>query len=222
MENKNNVATMLNAKMPLRDLLAMVPEKPAKVYPNRKTLRDKHIPIAVYTSKDYIMQVFENGFALVESFKRWTVVCLSDCCGEYHYKSDVPMVDNATNFAMVVPEDLLMEQPWTIRVAMTGEDQLERNNDILFAQLIWRHAKYAQDKKYTLGGYYTFEDILLHRMELQEALMKLTDKQIEVIQRCIFAGYTQKEAAEMLGISQAAVKNRLEGGLKKLRRLLTE
>ena len=222
MENKNNVATMLNARMPLRDLLAMVPEKQAKVYPNRKTLRDKHVPIAVYTSKDYIMQVFENGFALVESFKRWTVVCLGDCCGDYCYKSNVPMVDNATDFAMVVPEDLLMEQPWTIRVAMTGEDQLERNNDILFAQLIWRHAKYAQDKKYTLGGYYTFEDILLHRMELQEALMKLTDKQIEVIQRCIFAGYTQKEVAEMLGISQAAVKNRLEGGLKKLRRLLTE
>ena len=76
----------------------------------------------IWLSTHRIMQVFENGFALVESFKRWTVVCLGDCCGDYCYKSNVPMVDNATDFAMVVPEDLLMEQPWTIRVAMTGED----------------------------------------------------------------------------------------------------
>ena len=217
-------AKLFKEQMPLRDLLTMVPEKQTGTAPTRKCLKNKHVPIAVYTTPDYRMKVYENGFALVESFKRWTVVRLSDCRGDYRYKSNVPMVeiDPANATTMVVDEAFLMEQPWTIRVTLTGEDQLERNSELRFERMIWQHPDIAEDKKYMHGGYYTFEDILLHRMELQEALMKLTDKQLDVIQRYYFAGYTQQEIAKMLGISITSVQNRLAGAVKKLRKLLTE
>ena len=55
-------------KMPLRDLLTMVPEKQTGIVPTRKCLKNKHVPIAVYTNSNYRMKVYENGFALVESF----------------------------------------------------------------------------------------------------------------------------------------------------------
>ena len=228
MADKNNdVATAVqpfNDKLPLRELLRMLPEKQEGSTPNRKCLRENHTPIAVYVSQNqnYVMKVYENGFVLVEAFKRWTVVRLSDCNSGYSYSSNVPAVEKVSGGAtpFSIDREMLLEQPWSIRVALTAEDQLERNNEAIFAKLICKHPDIAEDKDYTLGGYYTFEDDLLFKMHIQEALMKLTEKQLEVLQRYYFAGYTQEEIARMLGISAVAVKDRLKGALNRLRKLL--
>ena len=218
--------TMLNDKLTLRELLAMVPEKQSAVAMTRKQLKDKHYPIAVYTTRNYRLTVFENGYVLAESFKRWTLVRLSDCAKHsgYSYTTNVPAVEKNADSAtpLSIDKEMLLDMPWTFRVTLTAEDQLDRNSEVRFAQMIWRHPEAAEDSEYTLGGYYTFEDDLFQKTQIQDALMKLTEKQFDVVQRYFFAGYTQREIGKALGISTVSVRNRLEGAVRKLRKILSE
>ena len=63
-------------------------------------------------------------------------------------------------------------------------------------------------------GWYT----LLNRMDMEERLGAMTEKQREIFILYYKYGYTQMEIAEMLGIRQACVCDRLIGALKKLRK----
>jgi RNA polymerase sigma factor (sigma-70 family) len=54
-------------------------------------------------------------------------------------------------------------------------------------------------------------------VSLREALQVLSPAQREVIERCYARGLTEAQAAEELGISRSAVRNRLHGAIERLR-----
>lgn len=59
------------------------------------------------------------------------------------------------------------------------------------------------------------------RVDLLDAMARLTDRQSEAINLAYFGGLTYKEVALSLGIPEGTAKTRLREGLMHLRRLLT-
>jgi predicted DNA-binding protein (UPF0251 family) len=58
------------------------------------------------------------------------------------------------------------------------------------------------------------EDELMQRETLAEWSEALTDAQREAVRLCWVEGYTQEEAAQMLGVTQPALSMRLENARK--------
>ncbi len=75
---------MLNEKAKLRDLLTLIGSTKGIRKPTPKTLRLHHKPIAVYSTRNYRMVVYDCGFAVSVWWKRYTIVRV-DACGDYSY-----------------------------------------------------------------------------------------------------------------------------------------
>jgi len=60
------------------------------------------------------------------------------------------------------------------------------------------------------------------RVEVQRALLRLPERERELIELAYYGGYTQSELAGQLGISLGTVKSRMFTGLARLRSFLTE
>ncbi len=80
--------------------------------------------------------------------------------------------------------------------------------------------------------YQDFTDTVLDRLvpdtktdyslKLHNAMLQLTEKQLEVIKMRYYEDLTQQEIAEILGISRDSVKSRLEGAITKLKKYINK
>jgi RNA polymerase sigma-70 factor (ECF subfamily) len=59
-----------------------------------------------------------------------------------------------------------------------------------------------------------------NRVDLENAMSKLSHRQREAIRLAYFFGFTYKEVAQNLGIPEGTAKTRLREGLLRLRRML--
>ena len=224
---KNTMPTLtsFNDKLTLRELLTMIRPTKGVALPTAKTLRESDKPIAVYATRTFSISVYPSGFALAKSYKRTTVVRVDEC-GSYEY--DTAHKDLANRKKSATPSHIGMEvfldTAWPVRVTLTTEDRLEANNNGSAWSKICLHPEIAADvREYNRSVHEeSAEDQVIKKMEKEEMLREMTDKQREVYKLYYHDGYTQTEIGEMLGISSVAVNNRLSGALKKIRKYMAE
>ena len=210
----------------LRELKSMLPSTEAyERIPTAKFIRSSGEPVAVYESSvsqdDYQIAVYPCGFAIGRSGRR-TVGVRVDECGEYRYA-----VDNGEKTAFqyggddlqhYFPEDFFLDQPWPLRLMMAVDDQLQKNEDDREDKWLSRHPEIPDDKDWMNGGHYSFEDALIHRMEMEEVLELMTEKQRQAFVLYYKHGYTLEEIGRMMGVSQVAISKHLRTALEKVKK----
>lgn len=205
--------------MTLRELMSQISStRGIKKIPTAKKLREDSEVVDVYTAEDYRITVYKSGFAVAQSGRHMTVVRVDEC-GAYTYGCDNSWLngeEDATPHQL--DADYFLDLQWPIRLMLTADDQLEENQDSREAKWIGKHPEVPDDKNWMLGGYSSFEDALLHRMEMEELLGTMTDKQRKVYLLYYKYGYTQLEIGKKMGVSQVAVNKHLVAALKKAKK----
>lgn len=125
---------------------------------------------------------------------------------------------------MPIGFEVFLDTAWPVRVMMTAENQLERNNNGAAWSKICLHPDVAADvKEYNRSVHgESIEEIAIAKMAQEEMLERLTDKQREAYALYYDEGYTMEEIGGMLGISKDAVKDRLHGAVSKVRKYMAE
>ena len=121
---------------------------------------------ASYRSEDYSMTVFENGYVVAVSGKRWTVFKLDDC-GGYEYPEGAVKGFIAPDERKLSAE-FFDDLPWTVRVMMEADDRLEKNNDKRFKKMLSKHPG-SVDMAWLAGWSPAAEDEVM----VKERIMKI-------------------------------------------------
>ncbi len=204
--------------MTLRELKDQIETAAGLPKPTPRQLREDGQVVDVYASDDYRITVYKNGFALAQSGRHTTVVRVDEC-GAYSYDFDNTWPDGEEDDTPhQFDADYFLDLQWPVRLILTADDQLEANKNCRERKWISKHPEIADDRSWMMGGYSSFEDAILNRMETEEMLKTMTDKQRQVYQLYYKYGYTQEEIGQKLRISRNAVKDRLDGALKKMRK----
>lgn len=215
----------LNEKMTLRELLTMISPTTGVSIPTAKALRTSGDPIAIYAANNFTISVYPSGFALAVSYKRTTVVRVDECT-DYSYDTLHEALANCKKSATPshIGFEVFLDAAWPVRVTMTAEEQLERNNNGAAWSKICLHPDVAADvKEYNRCVHgQSIEDMAFAKMEKEEILERLTDKQREAYVLYYDEGYTMEEIGGMLEISRDAVKDRLHGAVQKTRKYMAD
>lgn len=206
MTNRNTVT--------LRELLNLVPDTSAERLPTAKALRDSEIRILFDVEIGTMrIVVYANGFYTYTDRGSTTVQSVYKCGEDVYY-------DEAAGHRLAYEAALFMDEPFQIRLALEGDQRLERNCRV-------RHSihEYSYDnmpeESADLACKHDFTDDVIDKIgreELAVRVSELTDKQREAIELCYFQNMTQSDAAEYLGITREAVKARLAGGIAVLKK----
>lgn len=211
--------------MTLRELLTLISPTAGVSLPTAKALRTSNEPIAVYAVPNFSISVYPSGFALAVSYKRTTVVRVDEC-RDYNYDTLHESLVNCKKSATPshIGFEVFLDAAWPVRVTMTAEDQLERNNNGAAWSKICLHPFVAADvKEYNRSVHgQSIEDMAFAKMEKEEMLERLTDKQREAYVLYYDEGYTMEEIGGMLGISRDSVKDRLHAAVQKTRKYMAE
>lgn len=152
---------------------------------------------------------FQNGFALYQTFRHYTVVRIDEC-GDYTYLSGAE--------SHTFSEEDFANMPWSVRIQMEAEDRIVHNMD-----------SYAEDGVNSENRWYAAWKLQENAVEpdisdevseisdrMQKAIEKLTERQRKMLRLYYFEGYQQPEIAKMLGISASAVTQALAAARKKI------
>ena len=216
---------MLNEKAKLRDLLALIGSTKGISKPTPKTLRLYHKPIAVYSTRNYRMVVYDCGFAVSVWWKRYTIVRV-DACGDYSY--DTFHADMARQKGSACRPDVMLESlldaPWPVRLMLTADDQHEENNDQAAHRMLSEHSEVAssvqQYNRWIHSG--SVEDAVIDKIMMEEVRKTLTDKQRKVIELYYDEGFNQTEIARMLHLTPSSVNQHIRLAINKFRKYMAE
>ena len=237
--NVNAIPTATEG-MTLGGLLAMLHlgEKPHES-PTPKVLRETAgYPIAI---EDRCL-VYANGYAVYDNGSGRTVIWLPDCLNFTYYFN--PMKDSEIGGEIKqmdeLPDGLLASEPWPIAVTLIGDhrvesnvmqrqgdrkknkslirgdneegdalDEMEEREDSLVKAYSWRDGRFGENP----------EDAYIRKESIQEMLGAMSPKQREAFVLYYRDGINQYEIAAMLGVSQNAVKCRLQNALASIKNI---
>lgn len=216
---------MLNEKAKLRDLLTLIGSTKGIRKPTPKTLRLYHTPVAVYSTRNYRMVVYDCGFAVSVWWKRYTIVRV-DTCGDYSY--DTIHADMARQKGSACRPDVMLESlldaPWPVRSMLTADDQHEENNDQAAHRMLSEHPEVAsnvqQYNRWIHGG--SVEDAVIDKIMMEEVRKALTDKQRKVIELYYDEGFNQTEIARMLHLTPSSVNQHIRLAINRFRKYMAE
>ena len=172
------------------------------------------------------VDVYENGYAVYDNGNRRTVVWVPDCGSKTYYFAPLREADKGRiKQKDTVGEDVLGSIPWYHAIVIAGEDSIEWNID--HPKSTGTVSEYDDVIEYGLANHAcqmcshieTPEEAFWRREAEREKMEVMTEKQWEVYNLYYIEGYTQREIANKLGITQKAVDCRLDGAEKKLKNL---
>ena len=227
----------LYADASLRNLIdTLGPVKKAEKTPTSRKLREEAGTPIITT--DAIL-IYACGYAVYENESGRTVMWVPGCTNFTYYFGQLKESERKyQNQNDTLPEDMLEELPWEMVLTLIGDHRIEANSlnragsrtgradfrsqddgdkDDEMEELIersyrkeyaWREDRIGEDP----------ETIYIRKETREEALAAMTDKQREVFFLYYEEGYRQREIAEMLGIGQRSVSDRLNGALKQAKK----
>lgn len=151
------------------------------------------------------LSVYQNGFALYQSFGKSTVFRV-DTCGGYTYFGRKTHTE--------LDEAYFQHTEWWVRLVMEGEDRLTHNQSVL----IERHeCLYEVSPDITCDTEDFLEEMIL-RETLDAVFTCMTDRQREIVVMYHIEGKSLKEIAAVYGITHQAVSVTLSDVKKKLQK----
>lgn len=239
--NENIInGSIINENTTLAELINILGDvSKAEKTPTSKALRE--------TAGDPIAEsegilVYSNGYAVYDNGCGRTVVWVPACVAfTYHFD---PMKESEKGGEIKehidLPEGFLEAQPWVIALTLIGDHRVDQNSmnrrqggrkgtkdfdaddngdkdgDAEEAversyrnEYNWREDRVGEDP----------ETIYIRKETRHEMLESMTEKQREVFILYYQYGYNQYEIAGMLGVDQSSVRDRLNGALKKIKRI---
>ena len=227
-------------KTTLGELLKMLnltpgQRKPAKT-PTPKKLRTTVEQIA--NMHDCVL--YSNGFVYYNNGCNHSVLWLSYCVGfTYHFNPLKDTEKNTLKETDTLKEGLLEDNPWVTAATLIAEHRIEHHMDTNAGIGHSDIPDYAEGEDETSIDSYEAKDYrcaefmwreepinvnpldaVCRKETKEEVLAALTDKQIEVLVLYYRDGYTQKEIAEQLNISQVGVNHHLNLAKAKMKKIL--
>lgn len=241
-EAKTINGTSINAETTLGELLTILNlgDKPHETPTPKKLRETAGDPIAVEDR----CTVYANGFGVYDNGSGRTVVWLPSCTS-FTYRFD-PLKDSerggGVREAESLPKGLLDTLPWPVAVTLVGDHRVEANMMNRTGSRMGTtdygsddngdkdgDVETAMEKSYQ--GEYTWldgrfgespEDAYTRKETRREMLESMTDKQREVFLLYYRDGYKQREIADLLNVDQTSVRDRLNGSLKKLKKVFAD
>jgi len=185
--------------------------------------------------------VYANGYGVYENETGRTVVWIPSCVSfTYHFDKLKDSEKNHMRETDTLPEGLLETLPWFMAMTVIGDHRVEdnamnrrqgsrkgskdyradddgdRDGDAEEAveqqyekEYTWRDSRVGENP----------ESIFIREETRREMLANMTDKQREVFILYYQYGYTQQEIADKLMVDQTSVRDRLNGALKKVKKM---
>ncbi|MBP3900103.1 MAG: sigma-70 family RNA polymerase sigma factor [Blautia sp.] len=214
--NTSNIT--INSTTSLADLVKALGnvEEQAKTPTSKKLRETAGSPVA----EEGGCLVYPNGYCVYTNCTGSTVMFVPGC-RSFTYKfngltdSEIGILTDHQD----ITEEAFCALPWYIALMVRGDHRIEYNS---FNRAGDRKRERQEDdeddeketekKAYRYNPGYHFEspeDAYIRKETIREALSKLTEKQKEVYLLYHRDGYTEDEIAEMLGINQTSVRDRL-------------
>ena len=185
--------------------------------------------------------VYANGYAVYDNGSGRTVVWVPACTSFTYYFDKMKESEKGGEIKETIdlPEGFLESQPWVIALTLIGDHRVEQNSMNRTGSRTGTKdydsddngdkdgdAEDALEKSYR-NEYNWREDrigedpltIYIRKETRREMLECMTDKQREVFILYYQYGYTQQEIAEMLGSARTTIMHRLEGAVKKVKKV---
>lgn len=202
----------------LQELLERVPDTTNQKLPTTKYLRKSGATVLQETiTKSGELRVYENGYFTYTSGRRTTVQSVYECrkCIRYYY-GDGSMQE----FGM----ETFGKLPYEIRLTLEGEARLEQNQFDRDEGRVYSYDSVAyKDILLQDGG--DFVDEAWKRVDretLRWAVSQLTANQRQAIDLYYLQGLSQQAIADRLKIDKSSVRDRLDGAIRRLQKLLDD
>lgn len=221
----------------LKNLIDILgPVKKAERTPTSRKLREEAGEPIIAT--DTIL-IYACGYAVYENESGRTVMWVSGCTSFTYYFGKLKESEQKyQNEKDTLPVGMLEEMPWEMALTLIGDHRIEANSLNRAGSRSGRADFRSQDdgdkddeleeatersyrKEYAWREDRIGEDpetIYIRKETREEALAAMTDKQREVFRLYYEEGYRQREIAEILGIGQRSVSDRLNGALKQAKK----
>ena len=202
-------------------------QKP-KRRPGARQLRQGYPRVAmIEIGKNARVEVFNNGYAIYDNGNRRVVLWAPDCGSAVYYFTGLR--DNEKEYLSQKEEiglDILGDLPWYHALMIAGENRIEYNMDHPKSRGNTSDFDMEDDDVVPAthwAGAYHFEspeEAYLKKEAAEERKKALTEKQREVYVMRYEMGLSQEETAIRLGISPKGVQYRMDGAIKKLRKIV--
>jgi len=166
---------------------------------------------------DGLCEVFVNGYAIYDNGDRKTVLWVPDCRSvTYNFTK---LRDNEKQYQVekdTVGQDVMGSAPWYIALTVAGENSIERNLDhpksIGTASETGAEEDYEvkTESRWICGTHFDNpEEAYIKKEAEEERRAALTKKQLAAYECCYVNGYAEDKAAQELGISRRALRDRI-------------
>jgi len=242
----NGSSNIITENTTLAELISILgPVTRAAKTPTSKALREEAgEPIA--SSPDPLgygdgILVYSNGYAVYDNGSGRTVVWVPACTSFTYYFDKMKESEKGGEIKQSIdlPQGFLESQPWALALTLIGDHRIEQNSMNRTGSRTGTKdydsddngdkdgdAEDALEKSYR-NEYNWREDrigedpltIYIRKETRRKMLECMTDKQREVFILYYQYGYTQQEIAEMLGSARTTIMHRLEGAVKKVKKV---